>query len=95
MQDQGCGTHLTDVVRQGVGRTRMGMENKPTGMGMGMENRPANGDGNGNGEQAPPMAVPVRQVGPCVAVGVTRSAAEGKNPRARLRGARMRMGMRT
>jgi hypothetical protein len=38
--DQGCGTHLSDVVRQGVGRTRMGMENKPTGMGMGTENRP-------------------------------------------------------
>jgi hypothetical protein len=82
----GCGTHLSDVVRQGVGRTRMGMENKPgvwdpicqTAKSVGPAIRQScgqNGDGNGNGEQA-------RGVGRCTArvcVGRTR----------------MRMGMRT
>jgi hypothetical protein len=58
MQDQGCGTHLSDVVRQGVGQpTGMGMENKPTnGNGNGGQNQDGNGEqanGDGNGWAEP------------------------------------------
>ena len=90
MQDQGCGTHLSDVVRQGVGRTRMGMENKPgvwdpicqTAKSVGPAIRQScgqNGDGNGIGEQA-------SGVGPHMS-DVVRLGCVGRT--------RMRMGMRT